>query len=210
LGSDAAKDPLALGSKDGLERVSEVFLDNRFNGPSIMAMVQRGDGNIWAFYVLKEGAAPVQLSTYTDDLVYATLGPDGAVYAISRKNSSNGKVVKLAAPFAAGALANAPVIVPESNVAILSGGAESGRADLGLSKDRLFVRDIVGGPNEIRVFDLAGKPQGKLPLPQIAANSEIEPLANGAVLFDVSSYLRPRYFAEWYPKTGKAHETALK
>src|SRR6266480_195717 len=46
LGSDAAKDPLVLGSKDGLERVSEVFLSNPFNLPDVMAMVQRGDGNI--------------------------------------------------------------------------------------------------------------------------------------------------------------------
>jgi prolyl oligopeptidase len=210
LGSDAAKDPLTLGAKDGLERVSEVFLDNRFNRPDVMAMVQRGDGNIWAFYVLKEGAAPVQIGTYTDDIVYATIGADGAVYAVSRKNSSNGKIVKLSAPFTNGGLASAPVIVPESKVAILSGGAEQKVADLGLSRDRLFVRDIVGGPNQIRVFDLSGKPQGKLPLPAIAANSEIEPLANGEVLFDVSTYLRPRYYAEWNPKTGKARETALK
>jgi prolyl oligopeptidase len=132
------------------------------------------------------------------------------VYAVSRKNSSNGKIVKLSAPFTNGGLASAPVIVPESKVAILSGGAEQKVADLGLSRDRLFVRDIVGGPNQIRVFDLSGKPQGKLPLPAIAANSEIEPLANGEVLFDVSTYLRPRYYAEWNPKTGKARETALK
>ena len=30
------------------------------------------------------------------------------------------------------------------------------------------------------------------------------------MLFDVSTYLRPRYYADWNPKTGKAHETALK
>jgi prolyl oligopeptidase len=210
LGSDAAKDELALGSKDGLERVSEVFLSNRFNLPDVMAMVQRGDGNIWAFYVLKEGAPPIQIGTYTDDIVYAGIGPDGAVYGISRRNSSNGKIVKLAAPFAKEGLAAAPVIVPESNVAILSGGAEQQTADLNFSKDRLFVRDIVGGPNQVRVFDLSGKPEGKLPLPEVAANSEIEPLANGGVLFDVSTYLRPRYYAEWNPKTGKARETALK
>jgi prolyl oligopeptidase len=210
LGSDAKSDALALGAKDGLERVSEVFLSNRFNGPEIMAMVQRGDGNIWAFYVLKQGAAPVKVGSYEDDIVYASIGADGAIYGISRKNSSNGKIVKLSPPFAVGGLAKAPVIVPESSVAILSGGAEQATADLGLSKDRLFVRDIVGGPNQVRVFDLSGKPQGKLPLPEIAANDEIVPLANGDVLFDVSTYLRPRYFAVWHSATGKTEETALK
>ena len=57
------------------------------------------------------------------------------------------------------------------------------------------MRDIVGGPNQVRVFDLDGKPAGKLPLPEIAANSEIVPLADGDVLFDVSTYLQPRYYA---------------
>ena len=118
-------DPLVLGKKDGLEKVSEVFLDNRFNLSTVMAMVQRGDGNVWAFYVLKQGEKPVRVGTYGDEIVYATFGPDGAIYAISRKNSSNGKIVKLASP-AAGGLATAKVIVPESNVAILSGGAEGG------------------------------------------------------------------------------------
>ncbi|MBV9331472.1 MAG: S9 family peptidase [Alphaproteobacteria bacterium] len=210
LGGDAHGDPLALGKADGLEKVSEVFLSNRFNRDEIMAMVQRGDGNIWTFYVLRENAKPLQLAGYDDKIVYATIGPDGAVYAINRMNSSNGRIVRLAAPFATGALARAPVIVPESDVAILSGGAEQAEADLDFSQDRLFVRDIVGGPNQVRIFALDGKPMGNLPLPEVAGNSEIEPLAGGDVLFDVSTYLRPRYYARWHPSTGNAEETGLK
>jgi prolyl oligopeptidase len=210
LGSDATKDALVLGKVEGLERVSEVFLSNRYDRGSILAMVQRGDGNIWAFYVLAPNAKPVQVGTYDDRIVYATIGPDDAVYGISRMNSSNGKIVKLSPPFAAHGLAGAPVIVPETNVAILSGGAEQGEPDLNFSKDRLFVRDIVGGPNQVRVFALDGKPSAKLPLPDVAGNSEIEPLSNGDVLFDVTTYLRPRYYAVWHPATGKSEETALK
>jgi prolyl oligopeptidase len=210
IGGDAKKDPVVLGKAEGLERVSEVFLSNRFNRPSIMAMVQRGDGNIWAFYVLPEGAKPMQVGTYADQVVYATIGPDDAIFGISRKNSSNGKVVKLKPPFSKEGLASADVIVPESNVAILSGGAEGNEPDLNLTKDRLFVRDIVGGPNQVRVFGLDGKPEGKLPLPDVSGNSEIESLANGDVLFDVTTYLRPRYYSAWHPDTGKSEETALK
>ncbi|MDE2134007.1 MAG: S9 family peptidase [Alphaproteobacteria bacterium] len=209
LGSDWKSDPLALGKNDGLEKVSEVFLDNRFNLPTVMAMVQRGDGNIWAFYVLRQGAAPVRVGNYGDEIVFAGLGPNGAIYAISRKNSSNGKIVKLDAPTPDG-LASAKVIVPESSVAILSGGAEQQVSDLAFSKGALFVRDIVGGPNQVRVFDLNGKPMGTLPLPDVASNNEIVTLADGKVLFDVSTYLRPRYYAMWNPKTGKTSESGLK
>src|SRR6185312_1420114 len=61
MGTAIASDQLALGKANGLERVSELFLDNRGNRPEIMAMVQRGDGNTWAFYLLREGAPPLQL-----------------------------------------------------------------------------------------------------------------------------------------------------
>lgn len=210
LGTDAKNDVLALGTADGLERTSEVFLDNRFNKPEILAMVERGDGNIWAFYVLKQGAAPVRVATYGNDLVYAAIGPDGAIYGISRRNSSNGFIVKLRPPFTAGALARAYVLVPDSNVAIFSGGAPENQIDLGFSNTDLFVRDIVGGPDQVHVFALNGQPKGKLPLPDIASNSEIETLADGEVLYDVSTYLRPSYFMAWNPQTGAATETAMK
>jgi len=210
LDQDPARDTLALGQKDGLERVSEVFLDNRYDRAAVLASVQRGDGGQWAFYVLREGQPPVRVADYADRIVYAAIGPDDAIYGISRAGAPNGKIVKASASYADAALAHAPVIVPESKVAILSGGAEQHVQDLSLSKNRLFVRDIVGGPNEVRVFDLSGRAKGTLPLPPVAANSEIEPLAGGDVLFDVSTYLRPRYFARWNPATGKASETALK
>jgi prolyl oligopeptidase len=210
LNEDPAKDTLALGQKDGLERVSEVFLNNRYDRGAVLVSVQRGDGGEWAFYVLREGQAPVQEASYSDRIVYAAIGPDDAIYGISRAGAPNGKIVKAGSAYASASLAHAAVIVPESKIAILSGGAEQHSQDLSLSKDRLFVRDIVGGPNQVRVFDLNGKAKGTLPLPAIAANSEIEPLAGGEVLFDVSTYLRPRYYARWNPGSGKSSETALK
>jgi prolyl oligopeptidase len=210
LGTSAAKDALVLGTRDGLERVSEVYLDNRFGLPAITAMVQRGDGNKWSMYYLQSGQAPVQLATYSDDIVYATLGPDGSMYGISRRHSSNGEIVKLAAPFAAGALATAPVLVPAGDTAIVSGGAENQQFDLSFGKDRLYVRYIAGGPNSVRVFDLQGKSKGILALPQIAGNSEIDTLQNGDVIFDVTSYLRPRYYAVRHAKDGSIEETGLR
>jgi prolyl oligopeptidase len=211
LGGDAAKDPLVLGAKDGLERVSEIFLDTKYGNADGFVWVQRGDGNQWAYYVLpKNGGAAIQIATYADHLSFATLGPDGAVYAISRDGAPNGKIVRLKPPFKPMSLGKAPVIVPEANAAILSGGAEAHQLDLSLGKDKLFVRDIIGGPNQVRVFTLDGKPLGKLPLPQIAGNTEIAPLANGDVLFNVETFLRPTYYAVWHPANGASEETALK
>ena len=210
LGGDWTTDAPALGQKDGLERVSEVFLDNRYDRPAVLASVQRGDGGEWAHYVLRDGKPPLQVANYADRIVYATIGPDDGLYGISRANAPNGKILKLAAPYGNAKLAQGKVVVPESQIAILSGGAEQHVQDLSLSPTRLFVRDIVGGPNDVRMFGLDGTPEGSLPLPQVSANSEIEPLANGEVLFDVSTYLRPRYYESWSSATGKTAETGLR
>lgn len=205
IGSDAAKDPLVLGSKDGLERISEIFLDNAHNLNRILVRVQRGDGGIWSYYVLEKNKPALRIGKPEDQIVYAAFGPDGGVYAISRKGTSNGRVVKLDAPVADG-LATAKVLVPETDVAIES----SGGADLAFSKDRLFVRDIVGGPNQVRIFTFDGKLVGKLPLPDISSNGDIVELADGQFLFSVSSFLRPVYYEAWNPATGAVSETELK
>ncbi|HTW74859.1 MAG TPA: prolyl oligopeptidase family serine peptidase [Steroidobacteraceae bacterium] len=210
LGSKPEDDPLALGHADGLERVSEVFLDNRESLSTVMAMVQRGDGNSWAMYVLRRDGPPVRVASYADDIVYATFGPDGAIYAISRRGSSNGRILKLAPPFAPEALARAPVLIPAADVAIVSGGAEEDQPDLSFDAHHLFVRDIVGGPNRIRIFTLQGRPAGMLPLPPIAGNDEIDPLGDGDVLYDVSTYLQPRYYAHWHAASGTATPSALR
>lgn len=205
IGTDAAKDPLVLATKDGLERVSEVFLDNEQNLPKVLARVQKGDGGIWAHYVLEQGKPVVRIGRHEDEIVFSAFGPDGAVYGVSRKGASNGFVVKLDKIVPDG-LATAKVIVPQGDVAIETTN-ESG---LTLAAGRLFVRDIVGGPHEVRIFTLDGKADGKLPLPDIAANHDIVELADGRILFGVTTYLRPFFYEAWNPKTGKVEETALK
>ena len=212
LGADWRGDALALGARDGLERVSEVFLDNRYAQGEALASVQRGDGGEWAHYVLRPGRAPLQVSTYADKIVYATIGPDDAIYAVSRAGAPNGKVVKLGGISAlrpGARLADAPVIVPESEVAIVTDGAAFGRPDLTLDARHLIVRDIVGGPHQLRVFDHQGRLLYRLPLPEVAANGEIEPLADHDVLYDASTYLRPRYYLRWTPATGRVVEAGL-
>jgi prolyl oligopeptidase len=79
----------------------------------------------------------------------------------------------------------------------------SSSPDLNFSRTRLFVRDIVGGPNQVRVFDLDGKPAGKLPLARNRRQQRDRAAGDGEVLFDVSTYLRPRLLRGWDPATGK-------
>ncbi|MDB5366517.1 MAG: prolyl endopeptidase [Rhodospirillales bacterium] len=204
LGDDWTKDALVLGSKQGLPRVAEILLDNRAGNETVLASVQKGDGGEWEHWLVKPGAAPVRFAKFEDRIVSATIGADNFIYAISRGGAPMGKVIKLALDKPV--LTSANVIVPESQVAIVT---KEGARSLTLTKDRLFVHDIIGGPSQVRVFDHGGVAKGVLPLPEIAGVDEVEPLASGDVLYSVSTFLRPRYYARWSAATGKAAETKL-
>ncbi len=200
VGSDWRNDPLVLGTKDGLPRVAEIFLGSEYPAASAIARVQNGDGGEFAHYVLSPDAA-VQLAAFEDKIVDIATGHDGAIYALSRADAPNGKVLKLLPPFAPFALRRADVVVAETDITIQLGGA------LTVTRSHLLVRDSIGGPSQVRIFDQVGEFQGLLPLPEAASVGEIAPLPDGGVIYAVRTYLRPRYVARWNPATGKSVET---
>ena len=202
LGTDWRTDPLVLGTQHGLPRVAEIFLgrDNRRN--LVVAQVQNGDGGEFAHYVLSQDGV-TQLAAFEDKIVEVASSPSGVIFAVSRADAPNGKVVKLSPLFVESGLRSAAVVVPESDVVIQMGGS------LAVTQSHLIVRDTVGGPNQVRIFDHEGKPQGLLPLPDTAAIGEIAPLPGGDALYSVRTYLRPRYVARWNAATGQSEETKL-
>jgi prolyl oligopeptidase len=73
----------------------------------------------------------------------------------------------------------------------------------------MLVSYIEGGPDDIRVFGLDGKPGVGLDLPPVAAFGDLTALPDGDVLFAVSTYLRPTYYARWHAANGKVGDTKL-
>ncbi len=63
------------------------------------------------------------------------------------------------------------------------------------TSDALFVGDLLGGPSQIRRFDLNGKNETIIPLPQISAVQEMLALEDGSLLFRDISYTEP---AAWF------------
>jgi prolyl oligopeptidase len=210
LGRDWTADPLALGTKDGLERISEVFLSNDNARPAVIAMVARGDGGGFAHYLLRQDAPAIRVADYADQIVSAVVGPNDAIYGVSHVGAPNGKIVKLVGPATTGGLAIAPVIVPEDpRASIRTDGVQLAIPSIVLTKDRLFLRELVGGPTVVRVFDHDGRPGGDIPLPQIANVGEVDPMADGSVLFSVTTYLTTRRVEAWSPTTNLVRETGL-
>ncbi len=204
LGDDPAKDTYVMG-KD-FPKVAEIALDNRFDPSLTVVSVANGDGGEFAHYVIDPNGAIRQITHFADKIVAATAGPDHSLYLISRQNSPRGKLLRLEAGVSD--LSRATVIVPQSD-AVLQGGGEFGGEPVVITSGALYLRQIVGGPSRVAIYDHAGKPHGVLPLPQVAAVAEVEPLSDGTLVYSVETYLRPPYYLRYNSQTSQAADTPL-
>jgi prolyl oligopeptidase len=206
IGHDWQKDILALGTQDGVPRIGEIFLDNRYAPDVVLASVQNGDGGDWAHWLIDGAGKKTPITKFEDKIVTATVGPDHSLYLVSRNGAPNGKVLKLAAGVSD--LAKAATVVVEGKGSIITADSNTPRAPT-ITRDTMLVSYIVGGPNEVQAFGLDGKARGRLALPEIAAFGNIQALPDGDVMFGVSTYLRPRYYARWHAADGSIAETKL-
>jgi prolyl oligopeptidase len=196
LGTSMNDDTYALG-KD-FPRIAEVVLQTREDGKQVLATVANGDGGEFAHYVFGPAGKWTQVTRFEDQVTGAEFGPDDTLYLLSRKGAPRGKILRL--PLADPALDKARVVVPESEAAIEA---------LVPAATRLYVTDLVGGPSQVRVFDLDGKPQPPVPVKPVASVGQLLRLKGDEVLFRMETYVDPPAWYRYDPATGKATRTAL-
>ena len=147
------------------EVIAENFLSASPDGRWVMDRVQKGDGGEWQVFVRSQApdGAWWQLADVADKCSYAVLGGD-AVYLLSRRDAPRGKVLRV--PLHEGATVEAAEeVVPTSGVVI---------EDLTVTLGRIWVADMDGGPQQLRVFDLQG---GSLPAPEVPPVSSVSSYA---------------------------------
>jgi prolyl oligopeptidase len=204
LAGDPATDTYALG-KD-FPKVAETHLDARFNPNLVIVSVANGDGGEFAHYVMDAHGRPEQITHFADQVVAATAGADGALYLVSRKGAPHGKLLKLESGVTD--LGRATTIVAEGDAIMLASG-EFGGEPVIVTPNAIYLRELIGGPSRVAIVDHAGNPKGMLPLADVAAVDEVEPLSDGTLLYSIETYLRPPYFSRYDAKTAKASETQL-
>ena len=204
MGDDPSKDAYVLGQD--FPKVAEIKLDARYNPKLIVVTVANGDGGEFAHYVIGAGGGAQQVTHFDDKIVAVTADADGALYLVSRKGAPHGRLLKLAPGLTD--LSRAATIVPESDAVMLASG-EFGGEPVVVTPQALYLRELIGGPSRVAIFDHAGNPKGVLPLPNVAAVGEVEPLSDGTLLYSVETYLRPPYFSRYDSKTAKESDTQL-
>jgi len=204
LGDDPAKDAYVAG-KD-FPKVAEIALDAKQNPNFVVASVANGDGGEFAHYVLGQDGSVKQATHFEDQVVDATIGADGALYLISHKGAPRGKLLKLAAGDYD--LGHARQIVAQSD-AVMQIGGEFGGSPVVITKNAIYLRELVGGPSRVAIYDLDGAPHGMLPLPDVAAVDQVESLSDGSLLYSVRTYLAPPFYSRFIEDGAKSEPTKL-
>jgi prolyl oligopeptidase len=203
LGSDAASDRYVLG-KD-FPRIAEIRVDVDARTGRVLASVQNGDGGEFSHHLRSPDGRWRKLTDFGDGIVQVAFGPDDDLFAISRRQSPRGALVRVdarALDFAKAAVVHAP----ERDTLVSSFWDER---NLLFGADRWYAIFQLGGPSAVRAFDYSGKPAPfKAPL-DIASVGALMRDADGAVILRAESFLHPRAWYRYDEATGKVNATAL-
>jgi len=208
LGKPTVEDTYELG-KDFV-RIAEVFIDVDSNGDALCT-IQKGDGGEFELFLQLGGYAKSgewkQIARYEDKIVQGFFGPKDDLYFVSRKDAPRGKLLKSARKDFS--IAKATLILAEDPKDALVTDIWNPRA-LTLHGGRIYTTFQLGGPSDVRVYDLAGKRQtGPDQLP-VSAIGDVVPLGKSDVLFQQMSFLAPTGWYRWTAGTkGATAKTAI-
>lgn len=188
LGTPTSTDKYIVGKE--FPKIAETRFVTSLDGKRMVAMVLNGDGGDVSFWAPAAGAGLTQFARNEDRVVSASFGVDGALYLLSLKNAPKGRILRL--PPDVYDLTKAKLVVPEG-----AGRIESVLA----TKARLYVDSLVGGPSELRSYDLEGKDAVVVPTPPVSAVGLLQRIDPGSdeILFSVSSYLEATSVYRWAP-----------
>src|SRR5438105_346606 len=197
LGTPDTEDIYCIG-KD-FPRIAEIVLEASRDGRYILATVANGDGGDFAHYLLGPHGAWKQITQFSDQIKAARLGRDNALYLLSRAGAPRGNILRL--PLETPELSKAVEIVPTGEPVI---------EQIVPTADTLYVGDLLGGPSQIRRFDLDGKGETIIPIPKISAVQEMVTLEDGSLLFRDQSYTEPAAWFHCAKEKTEALKTALR
>jgi prolyl oligopeptidase len=171
-----------------LPRIAECKLEADHATRRVLLTVQNGDGGEFAHFVRSADGTWRQFAGFKDQAVQAMFGPKDALYVVSRKDASRGKVLRLSAKTLD--LATAQVVIPEGQDTIVTDfPGYSSRQTLLPTASRLYVTFQLGGPTAIRCFTLDGKPLPAPKQPDIGSVGSLAKAGGDDLLFAAGSFV---------------------
>lgn len=194
LGTSFDKDRYITGEK--FPKIAETEFEISDDGKLIIISVENGDGEEYEHFLMDENENVIQIAEYDDMISEVKFGKDNSLYFLSYKNSPRGKILHL--PPGETDLDKASVLVEESDVSIIS---------MYPGESKLYLRDMVGGPSQIRVICLKTGNQFVIPSDPISAVGFIINLESDNLLFRSTSYLNPPAYFIYNPENNSTTST---
>jgi prolyl oligopeptidase len=204
LGTPTATDRYELGK--GLPRIAEIEFEMHNASGTLLATVQKGDGGQFSLFLRAPGGHWKTICGFDDQIVQATFGPNDTLYMISREGAPRGKILRV--PIFDPDIKRAKTVVPEGPDAIVTSFYKN-PPTLVPTESRVYVLYQMGGPSELRVFDLDGKP---LPGPKQLPVSTVGGLAKleaDNILFSDTSFIAPPAIYHFDAQSGRTRITQL-
>jgi prolyl oligopeptidase len=154
--------------------------------------VANGDGGEFAYYLRDSSGEWTKVADYGDKIRRMVLGRDKRIVALSLKDAPRGKVI--ATTLEKPNFRKARLVVPQSAETIES---------IDVSKERLCVDYMVGGPSEVHVFSLDGAPLANMPTEPVSTVTLETVMDNGDMLFASNSYTSPIAWYRYEWRSGK-------
>ncbi len=204
LGTEAGEDRYELGKE--LPRIAEIQLEMHPKSGRLLATVQNGDGGEFSMHLREPDGTWRTFSTFEDGHVQATFGPSDDLYVVSRHEAPRGRILRV--PIAELDIAKGAEVVPQGDDSVVTDFWEG--PTVHPTADRLYAMYQVGGPSELRVFDLQGKLQPPPAAPPVSAVKALVPLGGGDLLYRVESFVTPSVWMHLDGETREATATALR
>jgi len=178
LGTPVEKDSYVLGKS--FPRIAEIALQTSDDGRYVLAEVSNGDGGEYAYWLKGPDHNWSRIADFADMVIHAAIGPDDALYLLSRKDAPRKQILRL--PMAASNLSQATVVVPQSDSVI--------RSYLPTAT-RLYVVEMFGGPMRLRAYDLSDGSSTVVDTSDPSTISGLTLLHGDEILLQRQSYLTP-------------------
>ncbi|MGH2592253.1 MAG: prolyl oligopeptidase family serine peptidase [Anaerolineae bacterium] len=196
LGAPNSEDTYVIGRE--FPRIAEIALETSHDGRYLLATVANGDGGEYAHYLLGPSGEWTQLTQFSNQITRAEFGVDDRLYLLSRRDAPRGEVLHM--PLATPGLSQAQTVVEEGDAAIQA---------FTPAATRLYVVELLGGPSQIQVYNLAGGERALLPIKPVSSVGQVLRLRGDEVLFRTSSFIEPPTWYRFDPIEEEPVRTAL-
>jgi prolyl oligopeptidase len=182
IGTDSKGDAYAIGKE--FPRIAEVQLKSARDSLYVLATVANGDGGEFAHFLMDPRGRWTQVTQFKDKASLGSLGHDGYLYLLSRKDAPKGMILKL--PLSRPELRRAKVVVKEGTSSITR---------FVTTKSSIAVICIDGGPSTVAVYDLEGASHESVGTEPVSDVSEALAADGDLLLLRCESFVTP---PAWY------------